>query len=117
MQGSARDFLKPKLVDSIELSTNEYRVVLEPFERGFGHTLGNSLRRTLLSSMVGSAITEVLIDGGMHEDTMREVLGLGADECVVCSVIVKSDDPVEKIRSLKKSGITGIENNKYFIKK
>jgi DNA-directed RNA polymerase subunit alpha len=67
MQGSARDFLKPKLVDSVELSTNEYRVVLEPFERGFGHTLGNSLRRTLLSSMVGSAITEVAIDGVMHE--------------------------------------------------
>jgi len=67
MQGSSRDFLKPKLVDSVELSTNEYRVVLEPFERGFGHTLGNSLRRTLLSSMVGSAITEVAIDGVMHE--------------------------------------------------
>jgi len=67
MQGSARDFLKPKLVDSVELSTNEYRIVLEPFERGFGHTLGNSLRRTLLSSMVGSAITEVAIDGVMHE--------------------------------------------------
>jgi len=67
MQGSSRDFLKPKLVDSVELSTNEYRVVLEPFERGFGHTLGNSLRRTLLSSMVGSAITEVSIDGVMHE--------------------------------------------------
>ena len=67
MQGSARDFLKPKLVDSVELSKNEYRVVLEPFERGFGHTLGNSIRRTLLSSMVVSAITEVAIDGVMHE--------------------------------------------------
>ena len=67
MQGSARDFLKPKLVDSVEISKNEYRVVLEPFERGFGHTLGNSIRRTLLSSMVGSAITEVAIDGVMHE--------------------------------------------------
>jgi DNA-directed RNA polymerase subunit alpha len=67
MQGSSRDFLKPKLVDSVELSTNEYRVGLEPFERGFGHTLGNSLRRTLLSSMAGSAITEVAIDGVMHE--------------------------------------------------
>ena len=67
MQGSARDFLKPKLVDSVKLSKNEYRVVLEPFERGFGHTLGNSIRRTLLSSMVGHAITEVAIDGVMHE--------------------------------------------------
>ena len=43
MQGSARDFLKPKLVDSVELSKNEYRVALEPLERGFGHTLGNAL--------------------------------------------------------------------------
>ena len=67
MQGSARDFLKPKLVDSVKLSKNKYRVVLEPFERGFGHTLGNSIRRTLLSSMVGHAITEVAIDGVMHE--------------------------------------------------
>ena len=67
MQGSARDFLKPKLVDYVELSKNEYRVILEPLERGFGHTLGNSIRRTLLSSMVGSAVTEVVIDGVMHE--------------------------------------------------
>ncbi|MCS5592474.1 MAG: DNA-directed RNA polymerase subunit alpha [Gammaproteobacteria bacterium] len=67
MQGSARDFLKPKLVDSVELSKNEYRVVLEPLERGFGHTLGNAIRRTLLSSMVGAAVTEVAIDGVMHE--------------------------------------------------
>ncbi|SFV83466.1 DNA-directed RNA polymerase alpha subunit [hydrothermal vent metagenome] len=41
--------------------------MLEPLERGFGHTLGNALRRTLLSSMVGSAVTEVAIDGVMHE--------------------------------------------------
>ena len=67
MQGSPRDFLKPKLIDSTELSKNEYRVVLEPLERGFGHTLGNAIRRTLLSSMVGSAVTEVAIDGVMHE--------------------------------------------------
>ncbi|HAE04343.1 MAG TPA: DNA-directed RNA polymerase subunit alpha, partial [Gammaproteobacteria bacterium] len=59
MQGSARDFLKPKLVDSSKTGTNEYRLILEPMERGFGHTLGNALRRTLLSSMVGSAVTEV----------------------------------------------------------
>ncbi len=67
MQGSARDFLKPKLVESAQTANNEYRITLEPLERGFGHTLGNALRRTLLSSMVGSAITEVAIDGVMHE--------------------------------------------------
>lgn len=67
MQGNARDFLKPKLVESIQTKTNEYRIILEPLETGFGYTLGNALRRTLLSSMVGSAVTEVAIDGVMHE--------------------------------------------------
>ncbi|MBW5290542.1 MAG: DNA-directed RNA polymerase alpha subunit [Candidatus Ruthia sp. Asou_11_S2] len=67
MQGSARDFLKPKLVESFQTGVNEFKVVLEPLERGFGYTLGNALRRTLLSSMTGSAVTEVAIDGVMHE--------------------------------------------------
>lgn len=67
MQGSTKDFLKPKLVESLKIDNNQYRVILEPFEKGFGHTLGNALRRTLLSSMTGSAITEVAIDGVMHE--------------------------------------------------
>jgi len=67
MQGSAKDFLKPKLVESCAISTNEYKIILEPLERGFGHTLGNALRRTLLSSMTGSAVTEVAIDGVQHE--------------------------------------------------
>ncbi len=67
MQGNARDFLKPKLVESNETANNEYRVILEPLEKGFGYTLGNALRRTLLSSIAGCAITEVAIDGVMHE--------------------------------------------------
>ena len=67
MQGSARDFLKPKLVESAQVGANEFKVILEPLERGFGHTLGNALRRTLLSSMVGAAVTEVAIDGVKHE--------------------------------------------------
>ncbi|BAF61324.1 DNA-directed RNA polymerase subunit alpha [Candidatus Vesicomyidisocius calyptogenae] len=67
MQGSARDFLKPKLVESSQTGVNEFKVILEPLERGFGHTLGNAIRRTLLSSMTGFAVTEVVIDGVMHE--------------------------------------------------
>jgi small subunit ribosomal protein S4 len=55
------------------------RVVIEPFERGFGHTLGNALRRVLLSSMPGAAITEVEIDGVLHEYTSIE----GVQEDVV----------------------------------
>ena len=51
-----------------EISTNSYgKFVGEPFERGFGITLGNSLRRVLLSSLVGAAITSVRIDGVLHE--------------------------------------------------
>jgi len=50
-----------------ENSPNHARVVLEPLERGFGHTLGNALRRILLSSMAGCAVTEVEIDGVLHE--------------------------------------------------
>tara|TARA_B100001094_G_C18184564_1_gene802941 strand:+ start:29 stop:682 length:654 start_codon:yes stop_codon:yes gene_type:complete len=56
---------------------------------------------------------EIVIDGGMNEDTMREVLSLGANECVVCSVIVKSDNPIEKIKSLKSSGKIGLQNNEF----
>ncbi len=67
MQGNARDFLKPKLVESSQTGINEFKIILEPLERGFGYTLGNALRRTLLSSMTGSAVTEVAIDGVMHE--------------------------------------------------
>jgi len=99
MQGSAKDFLKPKLVGSTEISKNEFRVMLEPLERGFGHTLGNALRRTLLSSMVGSAVTEVAIDGVMHEFSTIE----GVQEDVLdillnlkeVSVVLNTSDTTE----------------------
>ena len=53
--------------------------MIEPFERGFGHTLGNALRRVLLSSMPGAAITEAEIEGVLHEYTSIE----GVQEDVV----------------------------------
>ena len=59
MQGSVTEFLKPRVVKVQPVAPRQARVVIEPFERGFGHTLGNALRRVLLSSMPGSAITEV----------------------------------------------------------
>jgi DNA-directed RNA polymerase subunit alpha len=67
MQSSATEFLKPRLVDVQTLSPTHAKITLEPLERGFGYTLGNALRRILLSSMPGSAITEVKIDGVLHE--------------------------------------------------
>ncbi|RTE87630.1 MULTISPECIES: DNA-directed RNA polymerase subunit alpha [Gammaproteobacteria] len=72
MQGSVTEFLKPRLVDIEQISNNRAKVTLEPLERGFGHTLGNALRRILLSSMPGCAVTEVQIDGVEHEYSTKE---------------------------------------------
>src|SRR3954463_13543061 len=72
MQESATEFLRPRAVKVQPLGTNRARVTVEPFERGFGHTLGNALRRVLLSSMPGAAIVEAEIEGVLHEYTSIE---------------------------------------------
>src|SRR5688572_3879144 len=76
---SATEFLRPRAVKVQPLGTNRARVTVEPFERGFGHTLGNALRRVLLSSMPGAAIVEAEIEGVLHEYTSIE----GVQEDVV----------------------------------
>src|SRR3990172_10762185 len=83
MQGSATEFLKPKSVKVTTTAPRHARIVIEPFERGFGHTLGNALRRILLSSMPGSAVTEVEINGVLHEYTTIE----GVQEDVIDIVL------------------------------
>ena len=79
------NLLKPKAILVEQLSRHRAKVVLEPFERGYGHTLGNALRRVLLSSMPGYAPTEVTIAGvlheyssidGVHEDVVNILLNL-----------------------------------------
>ncbi|MBA6414142.1 DNA-directed RNA polymerase subunit alpha [Parahaliea sp. F7430] len=67
MQTAVNEFLTPRVINVEEKSSVRAQVTLEPLERGFGHTLGNALRRILLSSMPGCAITEVEIDGVLHE--------------------------------------------------
>lgn len=67
MQRSVNEFLSPRHIDVQEISATRAKVTLEPLERGFGHTLGNALRRILLSSMPGCAITEVEMEGVLHE--------------------------------------------------
>lgn len=67
MQSSAIELLTPRHIDVQQVSATRAKVVLEPLERGFGHTLGNALRRILLSSMPGCAIVEAEIDGVLHE--------------------------------------------------
>ena len=85
MQNSATEMLTPRNIDVTSYNSTHAKVVLEPLERGFGHTLGNALRRILLSSMTGCAIVEVEIDGveheystieGIQEDVMEILLNL-----------------------------------------
>lgn len=83
--GDITQLLTPSEIQVSRLSNTRSRITLEPLERGFGHTLGNALRRILLSSMPGAAITEVEIEGveheystidGVHEDVLEILLNL-----------------------------------------
>lgn len=107
MQGSATEFLKPRLVDIEQISPTHAKVTLEPLERGFGHTLGNALRRILLSSMPGCAVTEVEIEGILHEYSTKEGIQEDILELLLnlkgLAVKLKSGD--EAFLYLKKSGI------------
>jgi DNA-directed RNA polymerase subunit alpha len=67
MLDKTSEFLKPCIVDVQSLDTHRTRIVLEPLERGFGYTLGTALRRIMLSSMPGCAVTEARIEGVLHE--------------------------------------------------
>jgi DNA-directed RNA polymerase subunit alpha len=98
--------LKPRIIDVQTVSPVQARVVMEPFERGYGHTLGNALRRILLSSMPGYAPTEVTIDGVLHEYSTID----GVQEDVVDillnlkGIVFKLQNRDEVTMSLKKDG-------------
>ncbi|MCB2016983.1 MAG: DNA-directed RNA polymerase subunit alpha [Hydrogenophaga sp.] len=100
------NLLKPKTINVEQVSTNRAKVTLEPFERGYGHTLGNALRRVLLSSMVGHAPTEVTIAGVVHEYSSID----GVQEDVVNillnlkGVVFKLHNRDEVTLSLRKEG-------------
>ncbi|TNF58095.1 MAG: DNA-directed RNA polymerase subunit alpha [Burkholderiales bacterium] len=100
------NLLKPKTINVEQVSANRAKVTLEPFERGYGHTLGNALRRVLLSSMVGHAPTEVTIAGVVHEYSSID----GVQEDVVNlllnlkGVVFKLHNRDEVTLSLRKDG-------------
>ena len=102
----ATGLLKPRIIDVQTLSPVQARVVMEPFERGFGHTLGNALRRILLSSMQGYAPTEVSIEGVLHEYSTLD----GVQEDVVDillnlkGIVFKLHERDEVTLSLQKDG-------------
>lgn len=72
MEGSLSEFLRPRLVNVQSYGPTSAKVTLEPLERGFGHTLGNALRRILLSSMQGCAVVEIEIENVLHEYSSLE---------------------------------------------
>jgi DNA-directed RNA polymerase subunit alpha len=98
--------LKPRIIDVQSLSPVHAKLVMEPFERGYGHTLGNALRRILLSSMPGYAATEVSIDGVLHEYSTID----GVQEDVVDillnlkGVVFKLHNREEAVLQLSKEG-------------
>lgn len=102
----SQELLTPRNIEVQEVDRNNARVILEPLERGFGHTLGNALRRILLSSMGGAAVTEVQIDGVLHEYSSIE----GVQEDVIEILLnlknlsVKTPDNATHILELSKKG-------------
>ena len=82
MQTSVIDLLVPTEIQVEDINETTSKITLEPLERGFGHTLGNALRRILLSSMPGAAITDVKIEGISHEYSTIE--GIREDVIDIC---------------------------------
>jgi DNA-directed RNA polymerase subunit alpha len=101
------NLLKPKNIQVTQISQNRAQVVLEPFERGYGHTMGNAMRRVLLSSMLGYAPTEVTISGVLHEYASID----GVQEDVVSlllnlkGVVFKLHNRDDVTLSLRKDGV------------
>ena len=106
MQDPTVEFLRPRLVEAKTIDTQHSRITIEPLERGFGHTLGNALRRIMLSSMPGCAVTEVRIEGVLHEYSTLE----GVQEDVIDILMNLKTLPVimhsrsEAVVSLRKRG-------------
>ncbi|MDA8542006.1 DNA-directed RNA polymerase subunit alpha [Gammaproteobacteria bacterium] len=97
MQISVIDLLVPTEIRVDDVTPNLSKITLEPLERGFGHTLGNALRRILLSSMPGAAVTDVAIDGISHEYSTIE----GVREDVIDILLNIKDMPVNIIEGNK----------------
>ncbi|MBL6689436.1 MAG: DNA-directed RNA polymerase subunit alpha [Pseudomonadales bacterium] len=101
MPHSSLEFLTPKHIQVEQQSATRASVVLEPLERGFGHTLGNALRRILLSSMPGCAIVEAEIDGVLHEYSTIE----GVQEDVI-EILLNLKGVAVKLNSVDEAEIT-----------
>ncbi len=109
MQSAVNEFLTPRVIEVEEVTSTRAKVTLAPLERGFGHTLGNALRRILLSSMPGCAITGAEIEGVLHEYSALE----GVQEDVIeillnlkgVAIVMHGKDEATLTLSKKGSGV------------
>src|SRR6476619_6169542 len=106
MSVTANQVLRPRGPQIERLADNRAKVTMEPLERGYGHTLGNALRRVLLSSMPGYAPTEVQIAGVVHADSTLD--GVREDTVDILlnlkGVVFRLHNRSEAILTLKKKG-------------
>lgn len=106
MSGKSEELLTPRNIDVHAYSETHAKIVLEPLERGFGHTLGNALRRILLSSIEGAAIVEAEIEGVLHEYSSIE--GVQEDVLEILlnlkGVAIRMHERSEALLTLKKKG-------------
>jgi DNA-directed RNA polymerase subunit alpha len=105
MQRAVNEFLTPRHIQVEEMSKTHAKVTLEPLERGFGHTLGNALRRILLSSMPGAAIVEVEIEGVLHEYSTIE----GVQEDVI-EILLNLKDVAVKLHERDEATLTLVKS-------
>lgn len=108
---SYREFLRPRIVDVSTFGNKRAKITLEPLERGFGHTLGNALRRILLSSMVGAAIIELEIENVLHEYTtiegvQEDVMEILLNLQEVAILMHSGEEATLRLRSSKKGILT-----------
>ena len=111
-----RNLELPSKVDpNTETATSEYgSFVIEPFEKGFGHTIGNGLRRVLLSSIEGTAITAVRIDGASHEFDSLDGIYEDVTDIILnlkrLRIQYEGDEPIKcRIRRSTKGEVTGAD--------
>lgn len=106
MSGKSEELLTPRNIDVHAYSETHAKIVLEPLERGFGHTLGNALRRILLSSIEGAAIVEAEIEGVVHEYSSLD--GVQEDVLEILlnlkGVAIRMHERSEALLTLKKKG-------------
>ena len=113
-----KDFLTPKEIIVEEVNPNHSKIILEPLERGFGHTLGNALRRIILSSIPGSCVVEAKIDGVLHE--FSTIDGVAEDVINILlnlkGIAVRMMDVEEAELSVEKSGTGKLTAGDFWVK-